>query len=507
MVRTPLLLSCALLSSLFACGVPDAGGGDDPIHGSPGDDDQGDDDATPSPDDDTTPPSDDDQSPPVLLASPSPLLLGEGEVRTLAFTADGASLDPTTASLSSADAGVASVDEEGNVTGIGKGLTSLTVSYQGAQVEVPVEVALLEARGVWVTRWTIASLSESGVRSLIDDLADAGFNQVFFQIRGNFDALYESALEPWSSVLDGLGVDPGWDPLAVGVDQAHARGIELHAYLNTFPFWTGSSPPGASSPVHPYNAHPDWLVADEDGDPMALNSSYVFASPGNPAVRAWVAGVAEDIASRYEVDGIHLDYIRYPEEAYSHDDASLEAYQDAQVTDPGLSWVQFQRDNITGTVGEVSNRVWGVDPSMKVTCAVWGIYHNSFGWSGISQGLDDYYQDSGAFLSQGVADAILPMIYWPLTSPSGEYLDWKTLAQDHQGRAEAAGRHQYAGISGDYDSFQEIADEIQVAREIGAAGTVIFDYSYLEDRGFLDDLASGPFAEEARVPPMPWKGE
>jgi len=507
--RMPCLCLAAVVTAAPGCG----GGGEpdeDPVLAGAGDDDAApDDDTTGPPDDDA---ADDDGPVSALSATPSPLLLGVGDVRGLALTADGAPVDPAQATWTSDDPDVATVDA-GAVRGVALGATTLHASYGGATAEIPAEVARLEARGIWVTRWTVAGTGgASGVGALIDAIADAGFNQVFFQVRGTFDALYGSSLEPWSSTLDGLGVDPGWDPLAAAVERAHARGIELHAYINSFPFWSGTSPPAHTTPEHRYNVNPEWLVADEDGEPMALNSSYVFASPGNPAVRDWVASVAEDIAIAYDVDGVHLDYIRYPGTQYSHDAASEAAFDDARASDPSLTWTQFQRDNVTATVGAVSERVWAIRPSLKVTCSVWGVYHNAWGWSSVSQGLDDYAQDSGAFLEDGVADAIVPMMYWPLTDPEGQRLDWKTLAVDHQSRAAAAGRQVYGGYCVASDTcpdndIGEIVAEIEVGREIGLAGTSAFDYSLLAGNGWLDDLGAGPFAEPARVPPMPWKGE
>lgn len=506
MPRSPSFLLTLLASSLLAAGcVPAGEGDDDALVAPPGDDDA-------SPADDDASPGDDDASPASLAALPARLLLGEGDSRTLELRADGAAVDPALAAWSADDPGVASV-VAGVVTGGERGETTVRAAYGGLEIAVPVEVALLEARGLWVTRWTIGAASDEGdVEALIDSIADAGFNQVYFQVRGTFDALYRSSLEPWSSVLDGLGVDPGWDPLDVAVTRAHARGIELHAYLNTFPFWSGTTPPTDVVPPHPYDVHPEWRVADASGIPMALNSNYVFASPGSAEVRDWVAAVAEDVVTAYDVDGVHLDYVRYPGSQYSHDDASEAAYAAALAGEPGLSWEDFQRRAVTATVAGVSGRVWAVRPEVKVTAAVWGIYENRWGWSSVSQGNLDYYQDSGAFMDEGVADAILPMIYWPLTDPPGQRLDWRALADDHLARGDAAGRHVYAGICVDSETcpdndFGEIAAEVEVARELGAAGVTLFDYSLMAAGGWLDDLAAGPFSEPARVPPMPWKGE
>jgi uncharacterized lipoprotein YddW (UPF0748 family) len=348
-----------------------------------------------------------------------------------------------------------------------------------------------ELRGAWVTRWSYSSADD--VERIFRELDQAGFNAVYFQVRGTFDALYDSSIEPWSKELTGtLGQDPGWDPLAVAVQQGQARGLEVHAYINVFPFWSGTTPPASTTPRHAWLEHPDWVVVDDEGAAMALNSSYVFASPGNPEVRARIAAVAADIASRYAVDGIHLDYIRYSAPDYSHDAASQAAYQGSS-----LSWGDWQRQQVVETARGVYQAV-----DIPVTAAVWGIYENSWGWSSVSQGNTDYYQDSRAFLAQGVLDANIPMIYWAVTDTPGARLDFATLVLDHV--AHSSGRHVYAGISAELE-YDEVIACVQAARAAGADGVVLFDYRTAAEGGWLQTFGDEAFAEPAGVPPMPWR--
>ena len=344
-----------------------------------------------------------------------------------------------------------------------------------------------EARALWVTRWDYGD--EDDVETIMDRADDAGFNVVLFQVRGTFDAFYASSLEPWASELSGtLGQDPGWDPLQTALDLGHARGLEVHAWLNTFPFWRGTSPPPETQPRHMFLQHPEWLVVDEWGDPMDLNSSYVFASPGSPEVRAHVAAVASDIVTHYAVDGIHLDYIRYPGPEYSHDDASLAAYADSGGA---LDYGDWQREQVTATAAAVNDAIGAVDPDVLLTAAVWGIYEDLWSWW-TSQGNVDYYQDSLAMVDEGALDVIVPMIYWPLTEPSGEYTDYRTLVEFFA--SSVPGDALWAGMKADYGDFGEIAAEIDVAREVGAGGVSIFAYSTLVEHDYFDDLAAGPFA-------------
>lgn len=354
----------------------------------------------------------------------------------------------------------------------------------------PVEPPPEELRGIWITRWTWDSPED--IEAMMADVAASGFNTVYFQVRGTFDAYYASGLEPWAARLTGtLGQDPGWDPLQVAVTAGHVQGLEVHAYLNTFPLWRGTDAPGVSAPAHALTAHPQWRIADADGTPQALNSSYVFASPGNPSVQAHIRAVAADIARRYAVDGVHLDYIRYPGSQYSHD-----ATSEARWAADGGDWGDWQRGQVVATAAGVSGAV-----DVPVSAAVWGVHTNVFGWSGVSQGAVDYYQDSFAFLESGALDANIPMIYWPVAEVEGDRLDFRVLVRDHV--SHAAGRHVYAGMGGESVGFDALVRCIEVAREEGAHGVVVFDYSLFAPD--LIRLREGVFSEDAVPPAMPWR--
>ena len=321
-----------------------------------------------------------------------------------------------------------------------------------------------ELRGAWVTRWSYSSAGD--VDTILTELADAGFEHVFFQVRGSFDAFYDSSVEPWSKQLTGtLGNDPGWDPLQTAIDSGHARGLQVHAYINVFPFWAGSTPPTSATPSHAYTSHPEWVVHDASGVPMALNSSYVYASPGNPDVQAHIGAVVADISDNYDVDGIHLDYIRYPGSDYSHDPASLAAFAATGSSD----WDGWRREQVLATV-----RAARAATDLPLTAAVWGIYEDRWGW-GVSQGNIDYLQDSRAMLQDGLLDAIIPMIYWPVTATEADRLDFRTLLRDHL-QARSNGGRVFAGF-GNTVTTDEAIECVRVAREEGADGVVLFDWS------------------------------
>jgi uncharacterized lipoprotein YddW (UPF0748 family) len=282
-------------------------------------------------------------------------------------------------------------------------------------------------------------------------VASGGFNQVFFHVRGTADAYYDSSLEPWAAGLGALGVDPGWDPLLEACAEAHARHLDIHAWIDTFPVWSGTSPPPPATPEHVYDAHPEWICADESGTPMPLGADYVFGSPGNPDLVDHIAAVAAEIVARYDVDGVHLDCIRAPGPGYCHDAASESRFAEASAADPSLTWGDWERDQVTATVEKVGEAIRAEDPDAVLTAAVWGIYRNTWGWTSVSQGYADYYQDPRAWAAASLVDAVVPMIYWDIKEPYATRLDFRAILDDHV--AGMSGIPVLAGIHGDYDDF------------------------------------------------------
>ena len=386
---------------------------------------------------------------------------------------------------------------------------------------------MMELRGIWVTRydWTGLTVAPTTatVDSLVANIAGAGFNTIFFQVRAAGDAYYASDLEPWASrltsgpVSETLVLDPGWDPLAYMLEVAHAAGLKLHAYLNVYPAWQspldasyGELWPPATSPPQMFDrftygpTHPDhpgthglgwtWRQYDADLTPMPLTwRQYVWASPGVDAVQMHIAAVARDVVTRYPVDGVHLDLVRYAGRSYSHDPHS----EAALGTLGGGGRAQWQRERVTALVRQVTSDTRNLRPGALVSAAVWPYYQNDLGLN-TSSGYADYYQDSKGWLATDALDAIAPMLYGGGHSIPDDLAHWQLLAEDFV--ADSAGGHVYPGVAGYYDDFAAIADRITAARQMGASGHVIFSYSALDVQGYWDDLAHGPYAIPAVVP-------
>ena len=375
-----------------------------------------------------------------------------------------------------------------------------------------------EARALWVTRWDYTDLED--IQEIVERTAHANFNMIFFQVRGQADAYYHSNYEPWAARLTGtLGQDPGWDPLATAVKLAHAAGLELHAWVNVYPAWLGEGPPSSSTPEHMYNLFnqlygDNWVHWNAQGQPMRLTSDYLWASPGHTAVSERSVHVCEDIVANYDVDGLHLDLIRYAGPEFSHDPISEAHFAEAQIFDPDLTWEDWQRAQVTDLVGQIYEQVILTRQDVMLTAAVWPIYRDYWDWI-INDSYDGYYQDSQGWMGGGLIDGIAPMLYANLLSLSGEEPDdyplrFDTLVQDFvaadNGRFVLAGI--YAGTSpslAHYDDFSDIAQSISLAREAGADGQAIFSYRLINERDYWDDFRNGPYSWPSDVPPMPWR--
>jgi uncharacterized lipoprotein YddW (UPF0748 family) len=378
-------------------------------------------------------------------------------------------------------------------------------------VDTPVRSDTIEARALWVSRFEYTSAID--LDAIMTDAKRANFNIVYLQVRGVADALYDSPLEPCSIRLCGkLGGTPTWDPLQVAITLAHSRGIQLHAWLNSFTGWTPTSTTTCNAlvesdpgePRHVLLAHPEWKVVDNTGltHPCPNSDESVWMSPGIAGVRTHLARVAADVARRYAVDGIHLDFIRYPGTKWSHDTASLRVFGQNPATN-AAAWDQFRRDQVSAAVREVRDSVALAKPSAVLSAAVWGIYRDLWSWNS-SQGYSQYYQDPRAWTAAGTLDVAVPMMYWTIKSSYCAYTDWLCLLDDHLTAYKAANRHMYAGMLASYGA-SEMVREIQQGRERGVQGFTVFSYGAAKSTKLFDTLAVGAFRLPARIPSMPWR--
>jgi uncharacterized lipoprotein YddW (UPF0748 family) len=347
-----------------------------------------------------------------------------------------------------------------------------------------------EIRAVWITttsgldwpRSTNPQVQQSSLRQMLDGLQSARFNTIFFQVRARGDTYYKSKYEPWAENLTGtLGGDPGWDPLAFLLNEAHKRGIEVHAWFNLFKV-RGPIPVKASSPEHPTRAFPSWTI-EADGE--------LWIDPGIPDARRYLHNVAMDLIRNYEVDGINFDFIRYPGKAFP-DDRTYARYGN------GMDREEWRRQNINGFVRDFYKAAMAIRPMLKVGSSPLGVYRN--GSNGTKNGsYNTYYQDSFGWIQNGVHDYLAPQVYWTMGT-TGTAPDFSVVL--HQWRALNSPRPIIAGIAAYRpEILRDLGAYIDMARVCGMNGQAFFRYDNLGSFAQLRERYRTP----ANIPPMPWK--
>ncbi|MEP0843184.1 MAG: family 10 glycosylhydrolase [Phycisphaerae bacterium] len=265
-------------------------------------------------------------------------------------------------------------------------------------------------RAVWVTRTQYRSPAD--VARVMENCRQAGFNHVVFQVRGNGTVFYPSRLEPWAEQFDFQS--PGFDPLAVACQEAHARGLLLHAWVNVMPAWRGTRPP--SHPDQLYNKRPEWFWYDQHGRRQALSSFYVSLNPCLPEVRAYLVEVFRELITGHDVDGLHMDYIRFPNEPpaipegsgldYPRDAKTLALYRAATGKAPDddpAEWNRWRTQQVTELVRAIRAMTRRVRPTLMLTA--------SLGTN--PAGSLRHFRDDLAWAREGLLDGAFPMNYKP----------------------------------------------------------------------------------------------
>ena len=373
-----------------------------------------------------------------------------------------------------------------------------------------------EMRGLWIATvgnldWpSKPGLSADQQRAELTDIlnraASSGINTIIFQVRPSADALYASSLEPWAALLQGTqGVSPGYDPLAFAIQQAHARGMELHAWIN--PFRAGTVADSARlAPSHIFHTRRDLI---------RIYGHYLWLDPGEPDVQDLAIRVVADIVRRYDVDGIHLDDYFYPYRETGRNGRNIEFPDDAtyEKYSFGVPRNEWRRANIDRFVERLYREVHAVKPTVKVGLSPFGIWRP--GYPAGVDGLDSFeeiFADSRKWVRNGWADYFAPQLYWPISAPQQSFsalLDW-WITQNRYRRNISPGLAAYRVNNGSSLPFQidEIPAQIGVIRtRSGSTGSILFDtHSTLKkDGGALARLlASGVYKSSAMAPASPW---
>ena len=361
-----------------------------------------------------------------------------------------------------------------------------------------------EFRGAWVacvynidwpSRKGLGSNTQKAeLRAILDRMAAMKMNALIFQVRPNADAVYQSHLEPWSHWISGTqGRSPGYDPLAYCIQQARARGIEVHAWFNPFRALPNKDIPTARN--HVVRTHPSVIRNFK---------SYKWMDPSSSFTQQRALSVIMDVVKRYDIDGVHIDDYFYP---YPDVDSQGRA---KQVFPDGKSPAS-RRVAVDGFMKAMYSSIKKKKPWVRVGISPFGIWR-----PGVPQGttatIDSYHHlsaDSRKWLQQGWCDYMSPQLYWRINSPQsfsrlitwwrsqGTRPIWPGIASARIDSSEDPGR-----------PVSEIVNQVSLTRSVGKnyVGHTFWSMkSLMNNRGGVSNaLVKNFYQEPALVPPMPW---
>jgi uncharacterized lipoprotein YddW (UPF0748 family) len=374
--------------------------------------------------------------------------------------------------------------------------TTLLLSFAplGAQDEV---------RALWVVRTTLTS--PAAIEKMVAAARAGGFNTLLVQVRGRGDAYFQHGVEPRPAALS---AQPDFDPLAATIARAHAAGLQVHAWMNVDLVSSATDLP--ADRAHVVYRHPEWLMVPRAlaGDLAAVDPHSpeylgrlarftraqekevegLYLSPITQASADYTTSVVRDVASRYAIDGVHFDYIRYPTSEFDYSREALAAFR--RVIAPGLTpadlsrydaraaagessiytsafperWRAFRSERLTSLLASLAHAVKSARPSAIVSVAV---------NPDAREAAKDRLQDWRGWLERDLIDVLCPMAY--STDPTA-------FAAQIGSARQLAGTHPlWAGIGAYRLTADQIIENVQAARHLGVAGTILFSYDSLAD--------------------------
>jgi uncharacterized lipoprotein YddW (UPF0748 family) len=375
-----------------------------------------------------------------------------------------------------------------------------------------------EFRGVWVA--TVANIdwpSKPGLPAdkqkaelvaILDKAVELRLNAVVFQVRPMADALYESKLEPWSEYLTGtIGKGPGYDPLAFAVEEAHKRGLELHAWFNPY----RARHPSAKSEA------PKDHITKSRPDLAKPYGTHSWMNPTHADVQNHSLAVILDVVKRYDVDGIHIDDYFYPYKEKDKDkqiipfpdDDTWDAYQKAGGK---LARDDWRRDAVNAFVKRMYTETKKAKPWVKVGISPFGIWRPGHpqGIAGLDQ-FAELYADAKLWFNEGWVDYFTPQLYWPIAQEKQSFpklLEWWAGENTKKRHLWPGLYTSRVGASEKTWEAKEVADQIAITRKRKDAGVVHFSMKALmRNTGGIADELKKVYAEPALVPETPWLAE
>ncbi len=330
-----------------------------------------------------------------------------------------------------------------------------------------------EIRSLWALPWDISSPER--VAKLVETAINNHQNELLVEVRYRSDALYDTSRgaasypnpEPRSHVLE----LPGYDPLADVIQLAHAAGIQVHAWVIAF----NATPLDKAllQRNYIYNEHPEWITYDKNGRIMATSTQYgYYIDPGIPEVQDYLLNIIGNLVSGYpELDGIQLDYIRYPNATLGYHPVSLKRYADYCAAGAEISFNEWRIMQITSFVQRFQSLVKGIAPHLITSAAV---------FADIADANVDYAQDWTKWLQYGYIDRVYPMAYSTNITTFANQLQRYKLLNRNEGIV--IGTRAWRDDGGSLllpqgFNLAALTKRIEHVRENNFAGIALFSYS------------------------------
>ena len=365
-----------------------------------------------------------------------------------------------------------------------------------------------EIRAVWLT--TLGGLDwphckanndknileqKQELSSILDKLQTAHFNTIFFQTRIRSTVIYPSLIEPWDACLTGqTNKSPQYDPLAYAIEECHKRGLQLHAWVVALPGHNFKTATNLGK----------YAMQKRVPSLCTRTKDFWMLNPGVPGTADYLADICREIVQNYDSDGIHLDYIRYPEFAARFNDGPT-----YKKYGGGLSLSEWRRNNVTHIVETIYHTVKSIKPWVWLSCSPIGKYDNlprqsSRGWNAYSV----VFQDAQGWLKQGIMDMLVPMMYFQAGDNFYPFaLDW---LESSNGRPIVNGLAAYKldKNEGNWD-INVMEKEVRFSRTIHSGGQAYFRCRHIieNQKGIYDFLKQDLYKTPSLPPAITWQNQ
>ncbi len=386
-------------------------------------------------------------------------------------------------------------------------LSLLTLPAKAQQMPFSLSAASeypkVETRAVWITvlnqlDWPDThALSPQSIARQKQEIVDqleafhrANFNTVLMQTRMRGDLIYPSEIEPFTDALTGTpGKDPGYDPLAFVIDECHKRGMECHA-------WVVAIPVGGDKHVHSQGKLS--VVARKRSLCMHYKGCW-YLNPGVPETKEYLFSLVKEMVTRYDLDGVSFDYIRYPNgKNHQMDRAQFRKYG------KGRTLAQWRRDNMTELMRYIYKGIKAIKPHLKVGSSPLGKYNDTRRYT--SRGWNAYnsvFQDAQGWLAEGIQDLVMPMLYYRENNYYPFVYDW----QEHSnGRTIVPGLGVYFLEEANWP-LRDVEQQIYFTRSAHVPGQAYFRAKFVlrNVSGLFDAIKRDVYPYPALTVPMRWQ--